>query len=79
MILFNKPNILINRVGRPHIPVGSTAALKRRQDMHAGLCAVQIPGLSVSDISVEFQRLVLCRARRPTTLPELTQFESENQ
>ena len=46
-------HILIDGVRGAFIPVGPPAALIGRQHLYAAVHAVQIPGLSVSDILIE--------------------------
>ena len=55
----NKINILINCVCRACIPRRVGFCLVRRKDMYATVGSVKIPGLSVSDILIERERLIL--------------------
>ena len=59
IISLNKGNVLVNRIGRSLIPIRTACFLIRRQDMNTTVQTVQIPGLSVSDIFIQHQRLIL--------------------
>src|SRR5699024_10649703 len=61
IISFNKVNVLIDRVGRTLIPVRSGHLLIRGKDMHTAVETVQIPRLSVSDVLIQYQWLILCQ------------------
>ena len=59
VVLLNKIDVLVNGVGRALIPLGATDGLIRGENMYAAVLAVQIPGLTVAQIVVQFQRLIL--------------------
>ena len=55
----NEANILINGVGRALVPSRTLAPGVGRQDADAAVGVVEVPGLAVADVLIEFQRLVL--------------------
>ena len=59
IIPVNKIDILIDGVGRALIPLGALNLLVRGQDVDTAVVPVQIPRLTVADIIVELQRLIL--------------------
>ena len=59
IISLNERNVLIDRICRSLVPVGSARLLIRRKYMNAAIETVQIPGLSVSDILVQHKGLIL--------------------
>ena len=59
VVAFNEVDVLVNGVGSALVPVGTSGRLIRRQHMYAAVQAVQVPWLSVADVLVEQQRLVL--------------------
>ena len=61
IIALNECNVLINRIGRAFIPVGTGCLLIGRQHMNSSVKAVQVPGLSISDILIKYHRLILCQ------------------
>ena len=53
-------DVLINGVGRALVPAGFlVVTLIGGQNLRAGMGLVQVPGLSVSDILIQLQRLIL--------------------
>ena len=59
VIAVYKTDVLIDRVSGTGIPVGAFLGLVGLQAGDAGVDAVQIPRLTVTDIFVEFERLIL--------------------
>ena len=60
IIAFNKGYILINCIGCKFlVPVRAGGFLIGRKHMNSAVKAVQIPGLSISDIFIQYQRLIL--------------------
>ena len=59
IIHFHEMHILIDRVCRALVPGRARLALVRREDVHAAERPVEIPRLSVADVLVEDERLVL--------------------
>ena len=59
IIAFNKGYILINCIGCTLVPVRSGGFLIGRKHMNSAVKAIQIPGLSISDIFIQYQRLIL--------------------
>ena len=59
IIAFNKGYILINCIGCTLVPVLAGGFLIGRKHMNSAVKAVQIPGLSISDIFIQYQRLIL--------------------
>ena len=59
VVAFDERYVLINCIGRALVPVGTSRLLVRRQDMDAAVEAIQIPGLSVPDILIEYHGLIL--------------------
>ena len=59
IVLLHEREVLIDRIRRSLKPRRLLLRLIRRQNMYAAERAVKIPRLTVSDILVEFERLVL--------------------
>ena len=59
VIALDKGDVLIDRVGCALVPFGILALGIGRQDLHAAVRGVQTPRLAVSDVLIEFQRLIL--------------------
>ena len=59
VVLLNKIDVLVNGVRRALIPLGAADGLIRGENMYAAVLAVQVPGLTVAQIVVQFQRLIL--------------------
>ena len=59
VIAVNEANILVNGVGRALVPLRALAAGVGRQDADAAVGIVEVPGLAVADVLIEFQRLIL--------------------
>ena len=57
--LIHKFNILKNCVRRALIPFALFGALIRRQNEHAARISVKIPRVSVTNIGIQFKRLIL--------------------
>ena len=55
----DKFDVLVNGVCRTLVPLAFLFAHVGRQDEHSAVVAVKVPRLSVADVSIEFQRLVL--------------------
>ena len=59
VIAVDEADILINGVGRALIPLRALGTGIGRQNAHAAVGVVEIPGLAVADVLIEFQGLVL--------------------
>ena len=59
LVLFNEMEVLVNGVCGALIPVGAVALLIGRQNVDSAVETVQIPGKTVSDVTVQHQRLIL--------------------
>ena len=59
IVAFDKRDVLIDSIGCALIPVGAGGLLIGRQDMYPSMKAVKVPGLSVSDVFVEYHWLIL--------------------
>ena len=59
IIARNKGKVLIDGVGGSLVPLRFLGAGVGREHLHAAVGAVQAPGLSVADIFIQFQRLIL--------------------
>jgi len=59
IVPFNESHILINGIGSSLIPGSTSCGLIRRQNMHTAMHLIQIPRLSIPDILIQYQRLIL--------------------
>ena len=59
IIALNKGDVLVDGVGRSLVPLGFFAPGIGRKNLNAAVGTVQMPGLTVSDILVKLQRLIL--------------------
>ena len=59
IVAVNESNVLVNSVCRTLVPFSAESCLIRRQAVRAAVELIQIPGLTVSDIVVKNQRLIL--------------------
>src|SRR5699024_8778390 len=59
VITVDKADILVNGVGRALIPGGALGAGIRRQNADAAVGVIEVAGLTVADVLIELQRLIL--------------------
>ena len=59
VISFDEIDVLVNGVRRSFIPFGSLYLLIRGKNMYSAVGSVKIPRLTVADIVVKLQRLIL--------------------
>ena len=56
-----KADVLIDSVCCARIPVSAGSSLVRRQNVNAAVDTVKVPRLTVADVLVEHERLILCK------------------
>jgi len=59
VVALDERDVLIDRISSTLIPVRAGSLLIRRQYMHASVQTVQIPWLTVADVLIQNQRLIL--------------------
>ena len=60
VVVVDKAHVLIDCVCSSLVPGRTACRLIRRKDIRAGVITVEVPRMSVSDISIESERLILC-------------------
>ena len=61
IISLNKGDVLINSICRSLIPVRTACFLVGRKNMYTSVKTIQIPGLSVPYVLIQYHWLVLCQ------------------
>ena len=61
IVIIDKAHILIDSVCCSLIPVRTGIALERRKDISTRIISVEVPRVTVADVSIQSQRLVLSK------------------